>query len=343
MDHVPFMHRCLALADRGRGNVSINPLVGSVLVRDGLIIAEGFHSGFGKAHAERQLLVKFEQNIRSTDTLYVNLEPCCHSGKKTPPCTDILLERGVRRVVYGMQDPNPLVAGKGIELLRKAGVEVSGPVERASCEWLNRGFISLQTKGRPWVTLKSARTSSGAIAKSDGSPLKITSEEQDRWSHQWLRARHDAILVGVGTVIADDPQLTVRLSDLTNKKIEQNYQQPLRIILDPHLRIPMTAKAVNGLLFDSAHHRLVIGTLVIVSPQADASKVSELEKRGVRVWEVPIDQSGFDLPSLWKVLMTPSGDYFGISSLLVEGGAKTWEMFRKAGVVDYEISLVGSG
>lgn len=331
MSHADFMGRCLTLAERGRGTVGINPLVGAVLVRDGTVIAEGFHSGYGKVHAERQLLEKFDQKICSNDVLYVNLEPCCHSGstKKTPPCTSLILERGIRHVVYGMQDPNPQVSGRGIELLSSSGVEVMGPVERASAEWLNRGFVSLQTKGRPWVTLKSSRTALGAIANPDGSTLKITSHEQNQWAHQWLRARHDAIVVGVQTVIADDPQLTIRL----DKKIEQTSRQPIRIILDPHCRIPMTAKVVN--------RDFVSGTIVIVSESADASKVSDLRKRGVRVEVIPLRGKGFDLPSLWKLLTTPSGDFHGIASMLVEGGAKTWQFFREERVVDYEINSIG--
>lgn len=339
MEHYHFLHRCLALAERGRGNVGINPLVGAVLVREGKIIAEAYHSEFGKAHAERQLLENHDprtssaeaerygarQIIRSTDTLYVNLEPCCHQGK-TPACTDVIIERGVKHVVFGMIDPDPRVAGKGIACLKEAGIEVIGPVLRAQCEWFNRGFVSLKTKGRPWVTLRRAQTRSGAIAKPDGGPLKITSVEQDRWTHGWLRARHDAIVVGVQTVIADDPLLTVRFSF-------NRSTAPLRFILDPRLRIPLSARVVNA--------PLASGTMVVTGPGSDAVKRRELEGRGVPVAEIPLHEGRFDFPALWKVLTEDKGDFHGISSVLVEGGARTWQSFREAGVVDEEVTLMG--
>ncbi len=142
--HELFLRRCLSLAEQGRGKTGANPMVGAVLVRDGKIIAEGFHEGFGKAHAERQLLEKLEQKISSKDILYVNLEPCCHEKKKTPPCAQMLVEKGIKHVVYGMKDPNPAVNGKGIQYLRSKGVEVIGPVLEDECLRLNRGFVSVQ-------------------------------------------------------------------------------------------------------------------------------------------------------------------------------------------------------
>lgn len=322
--HEEFIHRCLDLAEQGRGAVGTNPLVGAVLVREGKIIAEAFHEGFGKAHAERALLEKFDQKIRSTDTLYVNLEPCCHRGK-TPACTDIIRERGVKQVVFGMVDPDPLVQGKGIACLRAAGITVTGPIERARCEWLNRGFISLRSNGRPWVTLHRAQTKSGAIAHADGTPLSITSQEQDHWTHQWLRGQHDAILVGVQTVITDDPQLTVRFG--------MHLPSPLRVVLDPHLRIPLSARMVHG--------DLASGTVVITAPGSDRAAHQQLMERGVSVIEIPLTDGHFDLSGLWNALMTPTGSFHGIASILVEGGAKTWQSFREAGVVDEEVVLAG--
>jgi len=354
-----FIHRCLTLAEQGRGAVGTNPLVGAVLVREGKIIAEAFHEGFGKAHAERRLLENFDQKISSDDVLYVNLEPCCHQGK-TPACTDIIREKGIKHVVFGMVDPDSHVSGKGIACLLKAGIRVSGPVERAQCEWLNRGFVSLRTKGRPWVTIRSARTKDGAIARPDGSPLKITSEEQDRWTHTWLRGRHDAILAGVQTIIADDPLLTARLRPSLplgasdgQVRFGLELSSPLRVILDPHFRIPPASRVVNG--------TLSVGTMVIVGSGSDPAKLKVLRKRGVRVEEVPLRDGHFDLPSLWKALTRPtiqsparpvagsdgfgqatsSGDFHGIASILIEGGAKTWQSFREAGVIDEEVVLAG--
>ncbi|MFH0770206.1 MAG: bifunctional diaminohydroxyphosphoribosylaminopyrimidine deaminase/5-amino-6-(5-phosphoribosylamino)uracil reductase RibD [Candidatus Peregrinibacteria bacterium] len=328
--HEAFMHRCLALAERGRGKVGTNPMVGALLVREGKIIAEAWHEKFGGDHAERALLKAIKTEILPTDILYVNLEPCCHTGK-TPPCTDIMIERGVKRVVYGMVDPDPAVSGKGILALERAGVELMGPVNRALCEWMNRGFVSLRTACRPWVTIKRAQTPSGEIASADGKPVKITSREQDVWSHTWLRARHDAILVGVGTIIADNPFLDKRFEQV-HKTVPQS-SDPLRIILDPHLRIPLDAKVVTG--------KNAPGTMVITSKDVDPKIRSALQERGVRVEVVSLGKGTFDFASLWEILTTPKGDFHGIASVLVEGGVRTWRAFKDAEVVDEEVTLIG--
>jgi diaminohydroxyphosphoribosylaminopyrimidine deaminase / 5-amino-6-(5-phosphoribosylamino)uracil reductase len=342
MEHASFMYRTLELAVIARGRTGINPLVGSVLVRDGKIIAEGFHSEYGKPHAELTLLQKFEQEIRSNDTLYVNLEPCCHTEKKTPPCAKLLVDRGVKRVVFGMIDPNPHVAGKGIAFLRSHGVECTGPVLLADFQRLNRGFISLMTRGRPWVTLKSARAQDGTISNPDGSPKRITSVAQDVWSHEFLRARHDAILVGVGTILCDDPELTVR--HLTPSAIGghpsplqrrgDGGEAPWRIVLDPHGKIPMTSKVVNDEL---ARKTIVIRRDTEGAEGAEA----ELRKRGVRVLKIPFTHEALEWTALWKALTTPADDFYGISSILVEGGRRTWESFKKAGMMDEEVVLIG--
>ncbi|MBI3618977.1 bifunctional diaminohydroxyphosphoribosylaminopyrimidine deaminase/5-amino-6-(5-phosphoribosylamino)uracil reductase RibD [Candidatus Peregrinibacteria bacterium] len=325
-----FLSRCLSLASLGRGRVGNGAMVGAVLVRHGSIIAEAYHSEFSKPHAERELLEKSDLKIRSEDVLYVNLEPCCHHGK-TPACTDIILERGIKHVVYGMIDPDPRVAGKGIELLRKNGVDVRGPVSQALCERLNRGFISVRTKGRPWIVLKRAQTKSGVIANPDGSHLKITSREQDVWSHTFLRAQSDAILVGVGTIISDDPNLNTRLSQISSQKEEKI--ESYRIILDPSLRIPLSSRVVT----DENKHR----TIIVTSKDVDREKVSELQERGMMIFKIHLNEKKFSLPELWKYLTTPSGDFHGITSILVEGGSKTWEAFRTAGCLDEEVVLIG--
>jgi len=221
--------------------------------------------------------------------LYVNLEPCCHHGK-TPPCTDITIGKGIKKVVFGMYDPNPQVSGKGIEALKSAGVEVIGPVLPELCERFNRGYVSVQTKCRPWITLKRAQTRSGQIANKDRSPLKITDQSQDEWSHTRLRARHDAILVGVQTVINDDPELTVRFGDT-------NFQ-PIRVVLDPNGRIPADAK--------------------------------------IRGKNTMIIDYKFMLDDLCEILVKK-----GITSVLVEGGERTWGSFRDSGMVDEEVILIG--
>ena len=315
------MHRCLELAERGRGKTGLNPLVGAVLVRGDQIIAEGWHSEFGCDHAERDLITKFDQDIQQEDALYVNLEPCIHQGK-TPPCTELIIEKGIKKVVFGMLDPNPIVAGQGIQALIDHGVEVIGQVERARCERLNRGFTSFVRKGRPWITLKRAQTKDGKIANKDGSPLKITTEEQDQWSHEWLRAKHDAVLVGVETVIRDDPQLTVRLK---NKNIVQ--VNSLRIVLDPNCRTPDNARILND------------GTIIVVASGADVPQA--IRKSGVKIIEASVTDGVFEFSDLWDALITPADDFNGITSILVEGGPKTWNTFKGQGIVDEEVILIG--
>lgn len=324
------MGRCLELAAQGRGLVGNGAMVGAVLVREGTVIAEGFHHGFGLPHAERDLVEKFDQKISSSDTLYVNLEPCCHEGK-TPPCTDLLIEKDVKRVVVGMADPDPRVSGKGIAQLRESGIEILGPVLEPQCAWLNRGFSSLRTQGRPWITLKQARTQSGDIAGTDGSPLAITSQEQNVWTHTQLRATHDAILVGIGTVLSDNPLLNTRFDQ--NKKSDQEI--PYRLVLDKNLEIPLNSK----ILTDGDQSR----TIVIASDQSDPLLEKKIIDAGARVMRVPCDDRGlFVWEALWQALCTPNGDYHGLTSILVEGGRKTWEHFKEAGVVDEEVILVGA-
>ncbi len=338
------MHRCLTLAALGRGRVGNGAMVGAVLVRNGKIIAEAFHEGFGKAHAERGLLESFRGMVEPEDVLYVNLEPCCHQAK-TPPCTDVIIERGVKHVVYGMQDPDTRVAGQGTETLRKAGVEVIGPIERAMCEYLNRGFSVVRKMNRPFITLKMAHDRAGRISNENGSPLKITSDDQDAWSHTWLRAKHDAILVGVQTVINDNPLLNTRfmrnaelsiqsgLGKNSKKLSNKNSIQysPIRIILDPQLRTPIDAQVCD--VTDQQ-------TIICVSDSSlldQSAKVSQLESKGVQVKAVKTNKSGgFEWDSLWQVLLAQ-----GITSVLVEGGARTWQRFRGAGVVDQEVTLIG--
>lgn len=329
MPHEHFIRRCLELAERGRGSVGNGALVGAVLTRQGSIVNTAYHLKYGERHAERSLLENTEQ-ISSTDyVLYVNLEPCCHRGK-TPPCTDIIIESGVKTVVYGMEDPDPRVRGCGIASLRRAGVRVVGPVLEPLCLRLNRGFVSVRTLGRPWITLKMAKTKEGAIAAPDGTPLTMTGEEQNVWSHSFLRARHDAILVGWNTVRTDDPRLDVRFASPAT-----TYPPPYRIILDSRLRLPLTARVVSD---ENRARTIVVHGPVVTVAVEDAR--AELTRRGVRLLEIPLNGGGFVWGALWEALTTPSGEYHGITSILVEGGVRTWDAFRRAGIVDEEIRLV---
>ena len=215
--HYPYIQRCLELAENGRGKVSPNPLVGCVIVKGGAVITEGWHEAFGESHAETAALRKAGDLARGA-TLYVNLEPCRHKGKQ-PPCTDAIIRAGIKTVVFGACDPR----NGGSKVLKFEGLEVIGPVMEAECRRLNRGFFSLIEQKRPWVTIKKAMRKDGTITG------KITDEEQDHWTHTHLRAKHDAILVGAGTVVADDPSLNVRHGTMTS--------HPRRIILDPHRKL----------------------------------------------------------------------------------------------------------
>lgn len=336
------MLRCLSLASLGRRRVGNGALVGAVLVREGKIIAEGFHAGYGMPHAERMLLENFDQEIQQKDVLYVNLEPCCHHGK-TPPCTDSILERGIHHVVFGLEDPDARVRGEGIALLREKGLEVIGPVSRANCERYNRGFMSLRTKSRPWITIKMAKDRAGNISRADGSTLKITSKYQDIFSHTYLRARADGILIGVGTVIADNPKLDTRFDQnkkliefsalIKNKIIMNKKIEPYRIIVDPSLRIPTAARVLTDEYADR--------TIVLTRPskELDQNTLKQITSKGARIWHLSISGGLFDWSEMRKVLTEPSGDFHGLSSLLVEGGAKTWSLFERAGCVDEKVTL----
>lgn len=334
-----FMHRCLDLASLGRGRVGNGALVGAVLVRGETVIAEGYHRAYGDAHAERMLLESYPDEVKPDDVLYVNVEPCCHQGM-TPACTNILIDRGVKHVVYGMVDPDTRVSGKGIETLQAAGITVTGPLERASCERFNKGFSSVRVKDRPWITIKMAKDRANRVSNEDGTQLKITSKEQDSWSHNCLRSTHDAIVVGVGTIFSDNPLLNRRFEQMSENRLplglnedsknQKNSFQPYKIVLDPRCTIPVSAR--------------VIGDRTIICIAADAmssnaEKAHTLESAGVRLFPIRLAGDHFDWGDLWSGLITPKGDYHGITSILVEGGSKTWQAFASAGFVDEEITL----
>lgn len=324
MKHSHFLHRCLKLAEKGRGLVGINPLVGAVIVRDGKVIAEGCYMGPGTDHAEVAAVETCQWRVSTADILYVNLEPCNHHGN-TPPCTQAIINAGIKHVIYGMQDPDERVQGSGIRALREEGITVEGPICRAECERLNRGYISLRTKGRPYITLKKAQTIDGKVANNDGTKLCITSDTQNEWSHTYLRAKHDGILVGVGTVITDNPQLTIR----NTKYNIPDTNQPIRIILDPDLRIPLEAKVVGE------------GTIIIVNEEMLKSRNvenSKLEAKGATIVGVPMIDDHFDWGALWEALSTI---HYPLSSILVEGGPATWAQFKEARIVDEEVVLIG--
>ena len=230
-----FLRRALELAGKAEGRTSPNPMVGAVVIKNGKTIAGGYHRRAGGPHAEIVALKKAGTQVRDA-VVFINLEPCCHQGK-TPPCTEALIQSGISKVVVGMQDPNPLVRGKGIRRLRQAGIEVETGVLKPECERLNEVFIKYITTGKPFVILKSAVSLDGKIATSGGDSKWITGEPARRKVHQ-LRDRMDAILVGSGTVLKDNPRLTTRLPGKTG-------HNPVRIILDYRGRVPYKARVFN--------------------------------------------------------------------------------------------------
>ncbi len=241
MDNQLYMKRCLELAYQNLGAVSPNPMVGAVIVgEDGEILGEGAHQKFGEAHAEVNAFSAISNGADlSSATLFVNLEPCSFTGK-TPPCTDAILKSGIKRIVIGMTDPNPKVAGKGIEILRSRNLEVIAQVLESECQFLNRRFIVNQTEQRPYIILKWAETADGFIARNDYSSKWISSESSRALVHEW-RAKEDAILVGTNTALRDNPHLTARVEgpELPPKK------QPLRVFLDRELKVPSTSNLFN--------------------------------------------------------------------------------------------------
>ena len=276
-----YMRMALDLAVKGRGWVSPNPVVGAVIVRDdGRVIAEGYHERYGDLHAERNALKNCMEPPAGA-TMYVTLEPCCHHGRQ-PPCTDAILEAGIRRVVVGSGDPNPLVAGKGIRILREHGVEVTEGVLRDECDAVNEIFFHYIQTGTPYVVMKYAMTLDGKIAAYTGKSQWITGEEARAHVHA-LRGNLFGIMAGVGTVLADDPLLTCRLPGARN---------PVRIICDTNLRTPMTSKIVAT----AAEVPTIIATA-----SEDMEAMRGYQEKGCRMLQVPKTESGsIDLRELMK-------------------------------------------
>jgi diaminohydroxyphosphoribosylaminopyrimidine deaminase/5-amino-6-(5-phosphoribosylamino)uracil reductase len=317
-----WMRQALALAERGRGAVEPNPLVGAVLVRGGKAIGEGWHQHFGGPHAEIHALEAATEEPRNA-TLFVSLEPCCHHGK-TPPCTEAIVRAGVRKVVAAMADPFPRVAGGGVRALRAAGVEVEIGTCEAEARRLNAPYLQLLTKGRPWVHAKWAMTLDGKIATKTGDSRWISNEASRRAVHM-LRGRMDAILVGIGTVLADNPRLTAR---------PPGPRTPVRIILDSQARLP-----IDSLLASTGRET---PTLVAVTPQALADRRAALQKLGCEVLVLPEDQGHCSLPSLLDELGSRR-----FTNVLVEGGSELMGSLRDAGFLNevhvFVAPLLGGG
>jgi len=293
------MKAALTLARRALGQTAPNPAVGCVIVRDGRVVGRGWTQPGGRPHAETEALRRAGR-LADGATLYVTLEPCGHHGA-TPPCADAIVAAGIARVVAAMEDPDPRVKGGGFARLRAAGIAVEiGPGAMAAAE-INAGFLSRVATGRPLVTLKLASTLDGKIAMASGESRWITGAPARRRAHL-LRARHDAVMIGIGTAIADDPDLTCRLPGIAGRN-------PLRIVIDPGLRLPLTSRLVVG-----APER---ATSVITRAGGDAARAEGLRAAGVELIELPGAADGIDLAAVLQALGKR-----GLTRILVEGGAR---------------------
>lgn len=295
-----YMQRAITIALKGMGHTSPNPMVGCVVVKDGKIISEACHEKYGEYHAERNALMRCKEDLEGAE-LYVTLEPCCHYGK-TPPCTEIIIEKKIKKVYIGNLDSNPLVAGKGVKLLQDAGIEVETGILADECYKINEVFFYYIEHGIPFITLKFAMTLDGKIAAYTGDSKWVTSEES-RHHVQLLRKKYSGILVGIGTVLADDPMLTCRIEEGVN---------PIRIILDSRLQIPEQSNIVRT--------AKDIPTIIAYSDKymtnKNLTKKEDLIKHGIEFIEAG-NKEHVDLKLLLKELGKRK-----IDSVLVEGGAK---------------------
>ena len=321
------MRRAIELAKMGGGYVHPNPLVGCVVVKDGEIIAEGYHEKYGEFHAERNALTSCKSETKGA-SLYVTLEPCCHYGK-TPPCTDIIIEKGIKKVYVGILDPNPLVAGKGVKRLQDAGIEVEVGLCADEIRELNKVFLKYITTKRPYVIMKTAMTLDGKIAAFTGDSKWVTNEESRKIVHQ-LRSEMAGVIVGIGTVLADDPMLNVRL--------DGDHHQPARIVVDSNLRIPIdsqlvkTAKEYRTIVacrhFDRSEEKrsAVEKSFLVESLNNDHKQydfvdggfldsLRSLEMTGVEIIQCSENNNHVDINDLMSKLGA-----MGIDSLLLEGG-----------------------
>lgn len=309
------MKRALALARRGKGLTSPNPVVGAVIVKNGEIIAEDYHRKAGEPHAEALALAKAGNRAHGAD-LYVSLEPCCHTEKKTPPCTRAIIASGIRRVFVAVRDPNPKVSGNGIRELRKAGIEVIEPVLENEAARINQAFIKFITTGIPFVTLKTAMTLDGKIATPGGESKWITGEHSRRLVHR-MRAESDAVLTAIGTVKADDPQFTVRMVN--------GRRDPIRIVIDPKLETRPEYRIC------SVPPATIIVTQKIRADDPDAGKMfsawDAVRRKGVEIIEYEEERA--DL----RKLMAELGRR-GIMSVMIEGGSSLNAHALHAGIVD---------
>jgi len=304
-----FMRRALALARKGRGRVEPNPMVGAVVVKGARIVGEGYHQRFGGPHAEANAIANAGKKAHGA-TVYVTLEPCNHFGK-TPPCTELLISAGVGRVVAAMRDPDEKVSGKGLRKLRRAGIDAQVGLLESEGRALNAPYVKLRTQGLPYVTAKWAMTLDGRIASISGDSKWITGDKARRHVHK-VRAQSDAILVGIGTVLQDDPLLTCRLPRGRN---------PKRIVMDSRARLPLACRLVQTV----SEAEVIVAT----TSAAPAKRLHRLAAAGCTILKVRSKDGRCSVPDLLRKL-----GKMQVTNLLVEGGAETLGSFFKAGQVD---------
>lgn len=312
---IEYMQRAIELAKKGAGFVNPNPMVGCVVVKDNIIIGEGYHEYYGGFHAERNALTKMDDAVTLGATLYVTLEPCCHHGK-TPPCTDIIIEKGIKKVVVGLLDPNPLVSGNGISILRNAGIEVVTGVEEDEIKELNKVFLKYIKTKRPYVILKTAMTLDGKIASYTGDSKWITNEKSRELVHK-LRSQMMGIVAGIGTVRSDDPMLNCRLTSQ-----QPLIHQPIRIILDTKASISLDSQIVKT----AKEYRTI---LAVSSQQSAVSDLERLKSFNVEILPCEEKDGHVDINDLMMKL----GE-IGIDSLLLEGGSTLNAAFLEDACVD---------
>ncbi len=322
MDDKLYMKKALSLAEKGKGFTSPNPLVGAVVVKDNIIIGEGYHEKYGSAHAEVNAIDNAGSECNGA-TIYVTLEPCNHTGK-TPPCTQKILNAGIKRVVMAMSDPNPVAAG-GADYLLQNGIEVVSGICEEEAVKLNESFIKYSTTKKPFVVLKYAATLDGMIATKTGDSKWISGPESRKFVHE-IRHYVDAIMVGVDTVKADDPSLTTRLDGVKTK-------DPRRIILDTRLSIPEEAKMLR---IGSNSDTILVSAKLDHTNKKLAEKRKRLENMGVSIIEAPLKNNLIDLNALMEQLGS-----MRITSLLIEGGSRVIASAMNAGIVDKVFAFFG--
>ncbi len=305
-----YMKIAVEEAEKGMGFVNPNPMVGAVIVKNDKIISKDYHHKYGELHAERNAIENCKEDMNGAE-LYVTLEPCCHQGQ-TPPCTDAIIESGIKKVYIGSDDPNPLVAGKGIEILRSQGIEVVTGVLKEECDKLNKSFFHYITHGTPYVVMKYAMTADGKIASYTGES-KWISNELSRNNVQKSRLRYSGIMVGINTVLEDDPRLTCRI---------ENGRDPYRIICDSSLRIPLNSK-----IMQSARQ---IPTILACTEKAGVKKSKFFERMGLEVIYTSSDSGHVNL----KELMQKLGEK-NIDSILLEGGSELNFSALEKGIVNH--------